>query len=182
MEIAIKMPGRQATDARNTVTLREPGTPWPISFYFLRLIDSETGEHELINVGFEIGEPYEVKAGASAAPIERTPEPVDATTLRRIASNYDAYLQIARNALWVAEPEDLENAIRRLRGPGRKPARLNDDFYRLIAADYDAHLKAGGHPGKELAAKYQTDPSAVSRWIKEARRRGYITSKEGDNG
>jgi hypothetical protein len=72
-----------------------------------------------------------------------------------------------------------EGAIKRLRGPGRKPARLTDDFYRLIGADYETHRQAGGHPGKELAAKYNTHPGNVSKWITEAKRRGYVAEQQG---
>lgn len=78
----------------------------------------------------------------------------------------------------MLQRDGIEGAVKRLRGPGRKPARLNDDFYRLIGAEYEAHRQAGGHPGKELAAKYHVDPGTVSRWVGEARRRGHLPPKE----
>jgi hypothetical protein len=172
MEISVTWPGQRATDPRNTVTLREAGTPWPIRFHFLRLGDTEKPDWvELVNVGFEIGERFEV------GQLETIPDPVDAVALQRIASSYGSYLEIARQAL-VLDREGTEGAINRLRGPGRKPARLTDDFYRLIAAEYETHRQAGGHPGKELAAKYSTHPGNVSKWLKEARARGYIKRYE----
>jgi hypothetical protein len=178
MQITISMPGIQASDARNTVTLREPATPWPIKFHFLRLGDTDAPDKiQLINVGFEIGELFPVEPGAAMTPIDAVPSTVDPVTVQRIAANYVSYLEVARHAL-IVEAGGLENAIRRLRGPGKKPARRTDDFYRLIGAEYEAHRRLGLHPGVELAAKYQTDPSAVSRWIKEARRRGYIAEEE----
>ena len=146
-----------------TVTVHEPGTPWPIKFHFVREND------EPVSVGFEIGE-HEITPDVEPVPIE----PIDAAAVQRIATNYVSYLAIATNAIIIREPEALEHAIRRLRGTGVKPAKLNDDFFRLVAADYDAHRKAGLPPGKSLAAKYTAHPSAVSRWIKTARERGYI--------
>jgi hypothetical protein len=168
VEISVSWPGARATDPRNTVTLREEGTPWPIRFHFLRLGDTEKPDWvELVNVGFEIGERFD------EGQLETMPTPIDAVTLQRIANNYGSYLEIARQAL-VLDREGREGAIKRLRGPSRKPARLTDDFYRLIAADYKAHRQAGGHPGKELAVKYSTHAGNVSKWLKEARRRGFI--------
>jgi hypothetical protein len=168
VKISVSWPGARATDPRNTVTLVEDGTPWPIRFHFLRLSDTEKPDWtELVNVGFEIGERFEV------GEFETVPEPVDALTVQRIANNYGSYLEIARQSL-VLDREGTEGAIKRLRGPGRKPARLTDDFYRLIAADYETHRQAGGHPGKELAAKYSTHPGNVSKWLKVARQRGFL--------
>ena len=157
------------------MTLVEEGTPWPIRFHFLRIGDTARPEWiELVNVGFELGERFEVERGSAMHEMDSVPEPIDAVTVQRIANNYGSYLELARQAL-VLDREGTEGAINRLRGPGRKPARLTDDFYRLIAAEYEAHLRAGGHPGKELAEKYNTHPGNVSKWIKEARKRGYIT-------
>lgn len=104
------------------------------------------------------------------------PEAVDAVALQRIANSYGTYLEIARHAL-VLDRVGVAGALKRLRGAGRKPARLTDDFYRLIAADYEAHRQAGGHPGRELAAKHHADPGTVSRWIKAARERGFLEDK-----
>jgi Helix-turn-helix domain len=176
LEISVSYPGQQATDPRNTVTMREPGTPWPIRFHFLRLGDDETDEVELLNIGFDIGEVLTLPAGEVKTQLETVPEAVDAVALQRIANNYGTYLEIARQAL-VLDRVGVTGALQRLRGAGRKPARLTDDFYRLIAADYEAHRQAGGHPGRELAAKHHADPGTVSRWIKAARERGFLEDK-----
>ncbi len=149
--------------------LRELGTPWPIRFHFLQLIDTETGAQNLVNVGFEIGEQFEVEPGAESAPLDTEPEPIDLVTVQRIASNYGAYLEFARHAL-VLEREGMAGAVKLLRGPGRKPARLTDDFYRLIADDYEARRRAGEpHLVKAIAEAHHVDISTASRWIKRAR-------------
>lgn len=181
MEFKLSFPGQRATDPRNTVELREPGTPWPIRFHFLRVLDDETDEVQLVNVGFEVGERFKVTPdGSGRAALETQPEPIDVVTLQRIAGSYGAYLQLARHAL-VLEREGMAGAVKLLRGPGRKPARLSDDFYRLIASDYEARRAAGeAHLVKALSKAHHVTPGAASRWVKEARRRGYINEGGSD--
>jgi hypothetical protein len=180
MEIAITYPGVQASDPRNTVTLRERATPWPIRFHFLRMQDTDTGEFELVNVGFEVGERFEVEPGAFVHVLEPVPRPLDMRALQRVTENYTTYFELARRALML-DREGMAGAVELLRGPGKKPARLTDDFYRLIASDYEARRRSGeAHLIKALAEAHHVTVSAASRWIKEARRRGYI--EEVDNG
>jgi hypothetical protein len=170
LQISVRLPGQQATDARHTVTIREPGTPWPIRFHFLFVQngDEGTGQVEVVNVGFELGERFDFPPGTAAVPVEEMPAPVDAVTLQRIAANYGAYLQLTRNAL-ILKKEGIEGAVRRLRGPGKKPARLSPDFLRLVAADYEAEKQSGRAPGRALAAKYHANPGTISKWMRAAR-------------
>jgi hypothetical protein len=163
-------PGRLASDARSTVTLQVRGTPWLVKFHFLRLVDEETGELEARNVGFEIGDAFELgPAGEELSPGEYPPE-IDPEAVRRIAAHYANYCEIARQQ-FVIDRVGTEAAIRRLRGPGKKPARLSDDFYRLILADYEAFEQGGVPPGRALAEKYHVHQGTASKWVKEARRR-----------
>jgi hypothetical protein len=99
------------------------------------------------------------------------------------------YLGHARAAMRILGPEGSpkerwENfrssaqALREIAGPGRG---LSDRFYREIAENYFALVSEGErHPVKALAELHTVTISAASRWIKEARRRGYI--KESENG
>jgi len=119
------------------------------------------------NVGFELGD----------GPIPRDAEVTDAhaaidpLTVERITSRYGAYLRIAEESLVINEG-GLEAAIRQIRPPGTKPARLNDDFYRLVLADYEQRQESGStSPMIDLANAYYVDKSTASRWIKEAQRR-----------
>ena len=133
----ISLPGRRATDPRLTVTLQEPGTPWPIRFHFLALYDTDTGATEHVNVGFEIGraEDFTVAGDGEMHEIGERPADIDPIAVQRVGRDYLAYLGIAKNAL-ILEREGVAAAVARLRGPGSKPALLNDDFYRLIADEY----------------------------------------------
>jgi hypothetical protein len=181
MEIGVTYPGVQASDLRSTVTLRERATPWPIRFHFLRIHDIETREFKgVVNVGFEVGDRFEVAPGAAEHPLEEPPRPLDMRALQRVTENYSTYLELARRAL-VLDQDGMAGAVELLRGPGKKPARLTDDFYRLIATDYKARRDSGeAHLVKALAEAHHVTVSAASRWIKEARRRGYI--EEESNG
>jgi hypothetical protein len=94
--------------------------------------------------------------------------------VNRVVGHYLDYVEIAQRALTV-EIGGLGAAIKRLRGPGAKPARLTDDFYRLIASDYRQRSESGvSAPLQSLADAHHADKSTASRWIKEARRRGYL--------
>jgi hypothetical protein len=97
--------------------------------------------------------------------------------LQRIANNYVSYLELARHAI-VLEQEGITGALRRLR-PGRKPARLTDDFYRLVADDFRARREGTSAPLKALAAAHHVDISTASRWVKEARRRRHLEAADG---
>jgi hypothetical protein len=99
------------------------------------------------------------------------------------------YLGYARAAMRILGPhgtpeERWENvrssaqALREIAGPGRG---LSDRFYREIAENYAALVDEGErHPVKALSEIHHVTISAASRWIKEAKRRGYI--KEVTNG
>jgi hypothetical protein len=55
---------------------------------------------------------------------------------------------------------------------------LDADFYKLVAESYKALVAEGEeHPVKALAEMQPVDISTASRWIKEARRRGFIREK-----
>lgn len=182
MRISVRYPGVRTDDLRITVTLQELGTPWPVRFHFLNTADTDTGVREFVHVGFEVGERFEKELATGLEPsgsvtLATDPEPLDPVAVQRIASNYASYLELARHAI-VLEEEGIDGAIRRLR-PGRKPARLTDDFYRLIAEDFRARRDVGGAPVKELAAAHHVDISTASRWVKEARKRGFLESADG---
>jgi hypothetical protein len=103
---------------------------------------------------------------------------VELRVLRRLMPQADLYLALARAAIrW--DYEDLEGAVKALREVGRPGRGLPDDFYRAIAESY-ASLVAEGepHPVKALGEKHHGSISAASRWLKEARRRGFVPPKE----
>ena len=62
MYISMRYPTQWSDDARYSVRLREPGTPWPFWFHFLAIGDSK-GIHEWVNIGFEVGEPWPMAEG-----------------------------------------------------------------------------------------------------------------------
>lgn len=174
--VELHFPGRMTSDLRTSVTLHEAGTPWPLKFHFLRISDNETGEFlELRNVGFEIGDEYPTEPGASQWHDDPETPPVDPQTVRRIGEAYATWVELARLHL-IIDKEGMENAVRKLRGPGQKPGRLTDEFYRLISDEFRAH--DGGHAGKEIAAKYNVHPGTVSKWRKECIRRELLLEEE----
>jgi hypothetical protein len=173
MKITITWPGKQATDPRHSVTLVEPGTPWPMRFYYvIWMDDADPGFYELVNVGFELGYSFDRPEDRERKPGETAP--IDGNELLRIGASFATYERLAREALrleWDAA-DTTAAALRRVQRPTRK---VDDAFLRRIAADYTARRDAGGHPIAEITRQYQPiATSTVSRWVKAARERGFI--------
>jgi hypothetical protein len=177
VKISVKFPGVQATDLRTTVTLTEAGTPWPIRLHFLHVTDTDTGDSEDVNVGFELGERFEThERGTASVPLESDPVSLDVAAVQRIAANYTTYLEFARHAI-VLDSEGMDGAIKRLR-PGRRVARLTDDYLRIIAGKYEELQRAGESRLLEtIGESVGAHKSTVSRWIKEARTRGLLNGE-----
>jgi hypothetical protein len=110
--------------------------------------------------------------------------------LRQFAPKADLYLAYARSAMRIYRPEETverrrakwedlasaAEALREIAGPGRG---LTDEFYRTIATHYEALVDGGEpHPVKAMSESHHVTISAASRWIKEARRRGFLPSEQ----
>ena len=114
-------------------------------------------------------------------------ETLEPRVLRQFAPEAETYLAYARAAMRLFDSgvpfdtrqENLAGAVEALReiaGPGRG---LTDNFYRTIATSYQALVDEGEpHPIKTLGEKNHVTISAASRWVKEARRRGFIKGGE----
>jgi hypothetical protein len=89
----------------------------------------------------------------------------------------DLYTRYARSAIkW--EREESFQLIAALRETAKGRTALDDRFYRTVA-DVHEKLVADGerHPVKAMAAMFDRSISASSRWIDEARRRGFLPPK-----
>ena len=169
MQVRVLSPGRAArrragADFRVRVTIRDESLPLPLRIYFVDLVDDETGERELRNVGAEFGE--ELRDGETA---EQAPE-LTALTLRRVVERYPHWVDFARAAASMdldAPRGELERQVKRV-----KPARLDLDWYRMIASEYRRHVDDGEPaPVTAIARSHGVTPSAASRWVKTARER-----------
>jgi hypothetical protein len=119
--------------------------------------------------------------------LEPDTEKLEPRVLRQFSPQIELYLAYARAAMRVFGPEGTPEsrqkdfagaavALRVIAGPGRA---LTDEFYRTIAAHYDSLDNEGEpHPTKALGQAHQVTISAASRWITEAKRRGYIKDRE----
>jgi hypothetical protein len=113
-------------------------------------------------------------------------ETLEPRVLRRFSPQAELYVAYARAAMRVFGPEGTPEsrrdnlrgaaeALRQIGGPGRG---LSDEFFRTIAKHYDAIVSEGEpHPVKALGEAHSVTIGAASRWIKEARRRGFITRR-----
>ncbi len=172
MHLHVRMPGAMTNDPRYSVTLREDGSPWPITFHFLRLTDLETGEITTTNVGFEIGEQFLRAPGVASGP-DTDPTAIDHHAVQWVAKNYLQYLKIAEQSL-ALQIDGTGALAGALRGRHRKRARLTDDFLRMVAADYRALAGTGEPANKKIAELYNVTPGGASKWIARARERGLL--------
>ncbi|MGI8869472.1 MAG: hypothetical protein ACR2F6_11635 [Mycobacteriales bacterium] len=75
----------------------------------------------------------------------------------------------------TAAAKDLRNR------PGKRrrslPARADgsDAFYRQVATAYGIYAAHGTAPGRDIAAEAGVPVTTAHRWIREARRRGFLT-------
>lgn len=68
--------------------------------------------------------------------------------------------------------------FRKVAGPGRA---LSPAFFQLLGEQHDAVVAMGElHPVKALADIHHVKISTASKWLKEARRRGYIEEADDD--
>jgi hypothetical protein len=107
-------------------------------------------------------------------------EELEPWAVRRLAPQAPLYVQYARAAM-SADEEGWVGSLWALREIGATRRGLGDEFYKLVGRNYAALIEQGErYPVKALGEMHHAAISTASRWIKEARRRGYI--EEADNG
>ncbi len=62
--------------------------------------------------------------------------------------------------------------------PQPEGLRYDDHFYGLVAEHYRARLTTGRRPAHELAAASGVPVTTVHRWVREARRRGFLPATQ----
>ena len=88
------------------------------------------------------------------------------------------YVSYAKASLAHRE-NDIRRALSALRTIGVSRRGLGDQFYRTVAEAYESLVASGErYPVKALAEMQPVDISTASRWISEARRRGYVPPSE----
>lgn len=103
---------------------------------------------------------------------------LDPWVLRRVAPKAPLYLQYARAAM-TANDDDWLGSLDALRELGTTRRGLTPEFFRRVAAKYQAIVAQGEpHPVKALSEMEHVKISTASRWITEARRRGFITDPD----
>jgi hypothetical protein len=166
MHVRVRSPGQAARagdDFRTTVTFSDPESlPLPLRIHFLELKDDQTGERELRNVGMELGDVLRDKQAGGDMPA------LTALALRHVVERYPHYVELARAHVFVNLDQDTTRLTSATKRP--KPARIDRDWLRMIAAEYQRHI-ADGEPAPitAIAKSHGVTPSAASRWVKAAR-------------
>jgi hypothetical protein len=125
--------------------------------------------------------PPETGWAGDANPLEIRIEPregADPFEPWRLMPKLPLYLSYARASL-AHRDQDIRSALQALRALGTSRRGLGDEFYRLVAQSYEAIVAEGEpYPVKALAEMQPVDVSTASRWIKEARRRGFLPAEK----
>jgi hypothetical protein len=103
---------------------------------------------------------------------------LEPTKAKEFVPRIEDYVAVARAALeWDLDAvREAAEVLRQAARPGRGHS---PDFFRLIAIDYKNLVAAGEKaPVKALGKRHHVEISAASRWLTEARRRGYLPPKE----
>ena len=137
-----------------SVTIYDTRNPGPLELYFEHLGDGSPFR------GFKILAEGEVDLGKVPGFARRLPH----------------YVSYARATIqW--EHGDAARALEALRTESSTRG-LPDTFYRAVAGEYVQLVEEGDpHPIKTIAERRPVDKSRASRWVTEARRRGYIEEK-----
>jgi hypothetical protein len=143
-------------DPRVSVEIHDSRLAWPLRLYFASLGD----DAELIGAEFGTEEP---------PPVE-----LDLRDVARVASNLSLYVEYARAEI-LFDRGDAQRALKVLANVGAPRRGTPGRWFREIAHEYSTRLAAGEKaPVKAIAEAHGVDKSTASRWLKEARRRGYI--------
>jgi hypothetical protein len=173
MELHARHPGPAAKgagkDLRTTITLRDESLPLPLRIHFVYLQDSETSEEELRLVGVELGDTPRDDETAAAMP------ELTALTLRSVVERFPRWLELARAYATPTLEAQTRTDQLAVAAKRYKPARLDPNFLRMIASEYRRHVEDGEPaPGTTIARSHGVTPSAASRWLKRARKEGYL--------
>ncbi len=142
---------------------------WPVTVYFVRVVDDELEASALINVGFELGSRVDAKPGEEIE-IERLPRSLDHKTVEWVAGRFREYVEFARARVQFQAPT---GPLPGSRPPGRC-RELTDDFLGLIAQQYRAWSAGRGRAVTEIARAHGVNRSTASRWVKAARDRNLL--------
>lgn len=100
---------------------------------------------------------------------------LDPAALSGLMPNSPLFVKYAQ-ALLRHDNDDVARTAQMMREVGATRRGLPDEFFRLVAGQYKDLLKAKEpYPVKTISEMHWTTISSASRWIKEARRRGYIS-------
>ena len=136
---------------------REPGAPNPLT---ILVTGWSTGVTKL-------GEAPRDEESALSAP------ELTALTLRRVVERYPHWVELAQVYLGMASRDELASRHAGLKR--RKPARLDPDWFRMIAAEYRRHVEEGEPaPVTAIGNSHGVTRSAASRWVTRAREMGLL--------
>jgi hypothetical protein len=143
-------------DTRVSVTLWDDSFSLPIRLYF-----AHAGDDAPL-LGFEVGDETHTETS------------LDPGQVARIVKSLPLYTAYA-HAVIEMDREKIGRTLEIFSEIGTTRRGLPGKFFRVIANEYDSRVQEGDSaPITSIAVAHDVKKSTASRWVKEARRRGYI--------
>ena len=106
---------------------------------------------------------------------EHRTTPVDPAQLAYVVNQLPVLVAYARAEIDWGAGGSREALIRALDDAGTTRRGKPGKFFRIIGEEYSARVREGdGAPVTAIAAAHDVSVASASRWVKEARRRGYL--------
>jgi hypothetical protein len=174
---SIRMPGVRADDdVRYWVTIQADELPWPLTFYFLDVLEDD-GTHRWGNVGFDMG--IGPVSRSQIADNELEPRQVELSPegVRWVMESFFRYRRLARAAL-EADDAGAASTRRALLKSGRQRREMSDDFLSRIAHEYEVRSAQGQPAANAIALEHGVNRSTAWRWIQAAREKGHLPKEQ----
>ena len=165
---------------RIAVTIEEPTTPFPITIYFVHVIDTDVDAWAVIPVGVELGQRFDrrdVGEPKGREPIDRLPRPLNREAVQDVTARLAEYIEFARGCIAVGRTPSAVSETPGSRPRRRRRREQSPEFLQGIAEQF-LTWSDGGRAVTEIAEAHGVNRSTASRWVQAARDGGYLPQLE----
>lgn len=171
------MPGaRENNDVRHWVKIDADELPWPLTFYFLGVLEDD-GTQSWRNVGFDMGIGPVSRAQVVANELEPGKVELTPDGVRWVMESFFRYRRLAVASL---EADDAGAAATRKALLKRERRQMSDEFLARIAHEFESRSAQGQTAATEIAAAYGVNRSTAWRWIQAARDKGHLAKEKSE--
>ena len=163
---------REDEDVRYWVTIEADELPWPLTFYFLGVLEDD-GTSSWGNVGLHMGVGPVSRSQVAGSELEPRKLELAPEGVRWVMESFFRYRRLALAAL-EADDAVLTSTRRALLKSGRQRREMSDDFLSRIAHEYAMWSAQGQAAATVIAEEHGVNRSTAWRWIQAARDKGHL--------